>query len=59
MSVEYEREKEVKLGARWHMWQKDHWPGVESMFAHSVKGMYMSGVEETSVQVPLMQLRAV
>ena len=38
MSVEYEREKEVKLGARRHMWQKDHWPGVKSMFAHSVKG---------------------
>ena len=38
MSVEDEREKEVKPGSRWQMWQKDHWPGAESMFAYSVKG---------------------
>ena len=38
MSVEYEREEEVKLGARWQMGQKGQWPGVESMFARSVKG---------------------
>lgn len=41
--MEYEREKEVKLGARWQMGQKGQWPGVESMFARSVKGSIAYG----------------
>ena len=64
MSVEYEREEEVKLGARWQMGQKGQWPGVESVCSFSerqycIRRLHRSEAEETSVQIPLMQLTAV